>query len=115
MRWKSLAIVLTMYVVPLSALQNPARTVSLEGVDVVPRIVNGTLNQRALNGSLAAAMGDVARSTDTKVWTGYAIPAAMLKQGLSSYSDCCSECSLEIPGNRYFTSDRLAAGAASPN
>jgi hypothetical protein len=115
MRWKSLAIILTLYAAPLSALQSPTRTVSLEGADGVPRIVNGTLNQRALNGPLAAAMGDLARSTNAKAWAGYAIPAAMLKTGLSLYSDCCSECSLEIPGNRNFNSDRLPAGAASPN
>jgi hypothetical protein len=115
MRWKSLAIVLTIYAVPLSALQSPARTVSLEGADGVPRIVNGTLNQRVLNGSLAAAMGDVARSSDTKAWAGYAIPAPILKQGLSSYSGCCSECSPEIPVNQNFNSDRLPTGAVSPN
>ena len=115
MSWKSLAIAMIVYTVPLSAQQIPARTVSLEGTDAVPRMVNGTLNQRALNGSLTSVMGDIARSTDAKVWAGYAIPAAMLKPDLFSHSDCCSECSLEFQSNRYFNSDKLPVGVASPN
>src|SRR5262249_24372485 len=78
-----------------------------EGADGIPRIVNGTLAQRALNGSLASTMADVARSTDTKVWAGYAIPSAMLKPGQFSYSDCCSDCSLDITGNRNSSSDKF--------
>jgi hypothetical protein len=55
-------------------------------------------------------MGDIARSTDAKVWVGYAIPAVAVKPGLFSYSDCCSDCALENPSNRYSTPDRLSAG-----
>jgi len=112
MRWKSLAIALIVYAVPLCAQQNPARTVSLEGANGVPRIVNGILTQQALNGSLPSAMADIARSTDTKVWAGYAIPAVVGKPGLFSYSDCCSDCAHS--GNRNFTSDnRLPTGRVS--
>jgi HEAT repeat protein len=113
MRCKSLAIALIFCAVPLCAQQNPARTVSLEGSNGVPRVVNGTLTQRALNGSLSSSMADVARSTDTKVWAGYAIPAVVVKPGLFSYSDCCSDCALENSGNRNFTSDRLPVGRIS--
>jgi hypothetical protein len=110
MRWKALAVALVVYAAPLCAQQSPGKTVLLEGANGVPRIVNGTLIEHALTGSLSSAMADLARSTDTKVWAGYAIPAVVVRPGLFSYSDCCSSCALENSGNRNFTPDRLTTG-----
>jgi HEAT repeat protein len=109
MKRASAAIAVIVCAVPLIAAQNDSRTVSLEGAGV-PRIANGTLNQQPLNGPLSSAMGQIARSTDSPVWAGYGIPAAMLKPNLLSDRGWGAECSLEQSGDRYLSSDRIATG-----
>jgi hypothetical protein len=84
-----------------------AQTVSLEQADIVPRVTNGTLNQRPLSGPLSAAMEQIGRSAAGPVWAGYAIPAALLKPNLFSHSgDSFDRCSLENRGYRNFDSSR---------
>jgi hypothetical protein len=98
MSWRAVAIGLSVCVAPLSAMQKNDSPVRLEAGDV-PRIVNGTLNQRAVTGSLASTMTEIARSAaDTPVWAGYAISAVK-----SSYDSGCSaqEYRLEDRGDRF--------------
>jgi hypothetical protein len=104
MRWNTLIVTVLVSVAPFYAQQNSRPTVSLEGTNSVPHVVNGGLTQNALNGSLASAMSDLERSAVAPVWAGYAIPNVQLKQG----SMCCSpesECRLESGGNRSFSSN----------
>jgi hypothetical protein len=86
-------------------------------------IRNGVITQHPVSGSLASAIEDVARSTvmenvagpTVPVWAGYAVPAAMLKPGLLSQSDCCSDCSLEYSGNRYYESTPITSRPVVPH
>jgi hypothetical protein len=104
MRWNTLIVAVFVSVAPFYAQQNNRPTVSLEGANSVPRVVNGALTQNALNASLASAMSDVERSAVAPAWAGYAIPGVVLKQGFN----CCStesECRLESGGNRSYNSN----------
>jgi HEAT repeat protein len=100
MRRTTFVIALLVCAVPLSAQQNNTGVVSLDSPNTVPRLARGTLTQRALNGSLAATMEEIARNSDQPVWAGYAV------QAVSNQSfNCCSqqsECGLENNGDRYF-------------
>jgi hypothetical protein len=98
MNWRAVAIGLSVCVLPLSAMQKNDSPVRLEAGDV-PRIVNGTLNQRAVTGSMASTMAEIARSAaDMPVWAGYTISAVT-----SSYDSGCSaqEYRLEDRGDRF--------------
>jgi hypothetical protein len=59
MNWRAVGIGLSVCVAPLSAMQKNDAPVRLEAGDV-PRIVNGTLNQRAVTGSVASTMAETA-------------------------------------------------------
>jgi hypothetical protein len=86
---------------PLSSMQKNDSPVRLEAENV-PRIVNGTLNERALNGPLASTMAEIARSADAPVWAGYAIPALRS----SSESGCSpQEYRLEDRSDRYLNAN----------
>lgn len=101
MNWRSVAIGLSVCVMPLSAMQKNDSPVRLEAEDV-PRVVNGTVNERALNGPLASTMAEIARSADASVWAGYAIPALRS----SSESGCSPhEYRLEDRGDRYLNAN----------
>jgi HEAT repeat protein len=100
-------VAIAVSVAPLYAQQTSRPTVSLEGVNSVPRVVNGDLTQSALNGSLGSAMSDMERSAASPIWAGYAIPGVVLKSGAM----CCSretECRLE--SGSYRTSDSNFTG-----
>ena len=107
MKWKALIVAAVVSVAPLYAQQSSRPTVSLEGVNSVPRVVNGNLTQSALNGSLASSMSDMERSAVAPVWAGYAIPGVVLR----SRTMCCStetECRLESSGYRTSNSNITA-------
>ena len=61
MNWRAVAIGLSVCVAPLSAMQKNDSPVRLEAGGF-PRIVNGTLNQRTVTGSVASTMAEIARS-----------------------------------------------------
>ena len=106
MNWRVIAVGLSVCVVPLSAMQKNDSLIRLEAEDV-PRIVNGTLNQRALKGSLASTIAEIAHSAaDAPVWAGYAIPAVRS----SSDSGCSTqEYRLEDRGDRYVNANDNSA------